>query len=578
MRFNRVTIPLLWVNFAALSETLITIPHPTFNLLSMKKINQIRILWPLLALLLIFQTGRPMPADSTAGKTIVVLGSSVAAGWVTSYREKYDMQNGYAARLGRLLEPRGWTVKNISIPGFDTKKSIARFEKDVLPLHPRIVLIGLSMANEGLTTGNPDSVFNRYSDGIARLVALCREHRIIPVAGLCYSNNEYNETHYRYIRRMNLLIQGFDIACINLLGAIDDGQGHFPEAYTFDPGHPDDRGHEELFLSFVPTLFDALSQPSPSLSTDAGARGMMLSSGGPFHNVSYIPGEVMHPFSFGFSFNTGNDAMLGKVLVPETQQASEIVINSGGFLVYRNNHREITSLSRPSKNQWHSVMITHGYLVGKTALYLDGVLQGTCDQRLEPAGFVIGNSAAPVAFRDLRIYRTALNRDEVQALTEGKRIEASLEVWAPLTDANLSGNLALLNRALSNGKAVLDATDTGERLRALETRRTEAAVARANELKVEHKKAISIDAALLDTYAGQYEIAPGDFFVVEKKEGKLYFTDRGNSAELFPEAPAKFFIRYPADLTVTFETNANGTVTELIFSMNGREMRAKRRP
>jgi lysophospholipase L1-like esterase len=575
---NNVTIPHLWVNFAALSETLITIIHPTtFNHLSMKKINQIKTLWPLLAFMLLFQTGRPMPADADNNKTIVVLGSSVATGWVTSYREKYDMQNGYAARLSRLLEPCGWTVKNISLPGFDTRNTIARFEKDVVPLHPRVVLIGLSMANEGLTTDDPDSVFSRYKDGIARLIDLCRQHKIIPVIGLCYSNNEYNKTHYDYLKRINLLIQGWDVPCVNLLGAIDDGHGHFPEVHTFDPGHPDNRGHEELFLAFVPTLFDALVEPAPSFTPDTGVAGMKLSSGGPFHEVSYIPGEVMHPFSFGFSFKAGQPGSLGKVMLPGSQASGEIMINAEGFLVYRNNDRQITSLSRPSENQWHSVMITHGYLVGMTTLYLDGGRQGSGEERLEPAGFVIGNSSAPVAFRDLRIYRTALNRDEVQALTEGKRIEGSLEVWAPLMDATPAKNLALQNRALSTCRAVLDATENGERLLALETRRAEATEARTNELKVEHKKAISIDAALLETYAGQYEIAPGDFFQVEKKEGKLYFTDRGNSAELLPEAPAKFFIRYPADLSVTFETDANGVVTGLIFSMNGREMQAKRR-
>jgi len=284
----------------------------------------------------------------------------------------------------------------------------------------------------------------------------------------------------------------------------------------------------------------------------------------------------MHPFSFGFSFKAGNDGSLGKILLPGEQASGEIEINPEGFLVYRNNEHQITSLTRPTNGQWHSVMITHGYLVGKTSLYLDGALQGTCDEQLEPAGFVIGNTPLPVAFRDLRIYRTALNCDEVKALTEGKRIEGSLEVWAPLTDVSPAGNLALHNGATSTGKAVLDATGNRERMQALEAKQSEAAMARASELKVKPKQPVDIDPALLDTYAGQYEIAPGDHFLVEKKEGKLWFTDRGNSAELFPEAPAKFFIRYPADLTVTFETDATGAVTGLIFSMNGREMRAKR--
>jgi hypothetical protein len=114
------------------------------------------------------------------------------------------------------------------------------------------------------------------------------------------------------------------------------------------------------------------------------------------------------------------------------------------------------------------------------------------------------------------------------------------------------------------------------RTAALEEKIARSAVARVNELKVEHKKAMRIDPANLDQYTGQYEIAPGDYFVVEKKDGRLYFTDRGNSAELLPEALNKFFIRYPADLTVVFESDLQGHVTGLIFAMNGREMKASK--
>ena len=148
-------------------------------------------------------------SQTSAGKDtkkIVILGSSVAAGWVTSYKEKYDMQNGYAARLSRFLEPKGWEVINISVPGYDTKETINRFEKDVLPLKPDYVFIGLSMGNEGLETGNPDSVLTGYTNGIQALISLCRKNNFSPVIGLCYSNNGYTTDQYGYLKRMNMLI------------------------------------------------------------------------------------------------------------------------------------------------------------------------------------------------------------------------------------------------------------------------------------------------------------------------------------------------------------------------------------
>ena len=32
----------------------------------------------------------------------------------------------------------------------------------------------------------------------------------------------------RRIKKMNLLINSWDVPCVNLLGTLDDGHGHFP--------------------------------------------------------------------------------------------------------------------------------------------------------------------------------------------------------------------------------------------------------------------------------------------------------------------------------------------------------------
>ena len=46
------------------------------------------------------------------------------------------------------------------------------------------------------------------------------------------------------------------------------------------------------------------------------------------------------------------------------------------------------------------------------------------------ANFSLGGS--PADYRDLLIYRSALNADEVAALEEGRLLQASLEVYSPL--------------------------------------------------------------------------------------------------------------------------------------------------
>ena len=42
---------------------------------------------------------------------------------------------------------------------------------------------------------------------------------------------------------MNALINGWNVPSINLLGAADDGAGHWAPGYWYDALHPNDRGY-----------------------------------------------------------------------------------------------------------------------------------------------------------------------------------------------------------------------------------------------------------------------------------------------------------------------------------------------
>lgn len=515
----------------------------------------------------------PQEHQSSNPKKIVVLGSSVAAGWVTSYQEKYDFQDGYAARLGRLLEPAGWQVVNISIPGYDTRASIRRFAEDVLPLDPDFVLIGLSMANEGLVTGNPDSVSRQYESGIRQLIRLCDDNSVIPVVGLCYSNDNYTAEQYGYLKRMNILINSLGIPCINLLGALNDGNGHFPAGCTFDPGHPDDLGHEELFYAFVPDLFDAIGAGKKAPDLSAGKEGSVtLGKTVEFGKISYIPSNVMHSFSFGFAFKDPGTGVVATLLLPNT--VHEIILDEDGYLVYQTKEGSIMTGFHLPPDQWNEVMLTHSYLPMKTDLYINGIFSGRLEEQLEPVGFMLGSNPDKTTSRDLLIYRGALNPEEISALHSGKLIHASLEVYSPLNDTNLYPGSALANEALSLGAAYLDASDDQSRINRLTGIINQASETRAHELKAEYKQPIEVDPAIYTLYGGHYEIAPGDHFIVEVENNTLYLVDQGNRTELLPESEHIFFIRYPADLTVRFDVNDDAVVTGLVLNMNGREIKA----
>ena len=76
-----------------------------------------------------------------------------------------------------------------------------------------------------------------------------------------------------------------------------------------------------------------------------------------------------------------------------------------------------------------------------------GTLAGSAKERLEPQRFTLGGPAAE--YRDLLIYRSALNADEIAALESGKLLQASLEVYSPLTDVKVRPGAAVPNLAQS---------------------------------------------------------------------------------------------------------------------------------
>jgi len=79
------------------------------------------------------------------------------------------------------------------------------------------------------------------------------------------------------------------------------------------------------------------------------------------------------------------------------------------------------------------------------------------NERLEPDRFVVGGPGSaggataprPADYRDLFIFRSALNADEVAVLHQAKVLQSSLEIYAPLADAQFQPGSTVENRAQS---------------------------------------------------------------------------------------------------------------------------------
>jgi D-alanyl-D-alanine-carboxypeptidase/D-alanyl-D-alanine-endopeptidase len=81
---------------------------------------------------------------------------------------------------------------------------------------------------------------------------------------------------------------------------------------------------------------------------------------------------------------------------------------------------------------------------------------------------------------------------------------------------------------------------------------------------------VTVDAALLASYQGTYQIAPGFAFVIRAEDGRLFIRATGrNEYELFPESDNRFFTRM-ADARGIFLRNKDGTVDRLLWHEGGK--------
>jgi CubicO group peptidase (beta-lactamase class C family) len=89
-------------------------------------------------------------------------------------------------------------------------------------------------------------------------------------------------------------------------------------------------------------------------------------------------------------------------------------------------------------------------------------------------------------------------------------------------------------------------------------------------------KEVKVDPKIYDSYAGEYQLAPTFTITITSESGKLMAQATGQQKfELFPTSETDFYLKVvPA--TVTFVKDAQGNVTELILTQNGRKTSGKK--
>ncbi|OLP17693.1 lipase [Leptolyngbya sp. 'hensonii'] len=194
----------------------------------------------------------PLP-QTPQGLKIIIIGSSVALGcnaWLLK---------GWAYLLEQALHNQfGHQVVNLSEIGANVSRTIDRFPLTIAPENPDIVIVSLSLGNEGLAHCAPHdrrAVQRRFESGLQQLVKMIRELGAMPMLGGVYPNGDYGPEHHWLLRDTHNRMLSWGVPIFDWLGVLDDGQGRWQDGLAIDPAHPNSAGHRRMFEAIDQQLF-----------------------------------------------------------------------------------------------------------------------------------------------------------------------------------------------------------------------------------------------------------------------------------------------------------------------------------
>ena len=94
------------------------------------------------------------------------------------------------------------------------------------------------------------------------------------------------------------------------------------------------------------------------------------------------------------------------------------------------------------------------------------------------------------------------------------------------------------------------------------------------EAPKEHKE-VTVDTKTFDKYVGSYQLAP-NAIITMTREGRPDVTQFTGQPKfpVFPEGPGKFFLKV-VDAHLSFDTDAQGNVTQVVLHQGGRGAAAR---
>jgi hypothetical protein len=387
---------------------------------------------------------------------ISAFGSSVCNGQGATgnkgYAYLYGVQLGQRYKGGISANP--FTVSGVAIGGNTTINLLDRYD-EMIHDFGKYVIIGLSMGNEGIHgAANQQGVFNQFRDNMLKLIDKMKADGKTVVLMNNYTRGDYTPTDYEYIKRMNILIHQWDVASVNTLGAIDNGQGKWADGFEADPYHPTTAGHRQFMTAIPTSLFDALEQGKPQPERDM-QKSVILENGS---TISFSGESVVNPYTLSIRIRGTEDGTLMGYSTLTGKEANVSVVD-GGYLQYTSAAGKVIKSKTPviiDKDKWYNITITNYFAQKRTLLYCDRTCIGEISERLMPSKFFVGDSSRALhrEYSELSFWRSAMNNLEINNIVSGKMLKSSLDIYSPLSDDIKTGKIENLAQSLNEAHFV----------------------------------------------------------------------------------------------------------------------------
>lgn len=397
---------------------------------------------------------------------ITVMGSSVSNG------QGAENNEGYAFMYDKLLSERhssglsdnNFYISNIAINGNSTVNLLERYD-DLEREFGRYVIFAVSLGNEGIHgASDQEAVYSQFLSNMQTLISKAREDGKIPVVMNNYTRADFNDDDYSYIIRMNDEIASWDVPSVNMLGAIDDGAGHWASGYDIptDIYHPNTAGHREFFHAMPPSLFDALASGKTLTMERTIADEPCPIKGS--STISFVPEGTVHSFTLALTAYMNEDGVLASVACADGKTLT-VSRKGSDWMLSVEGEPVATVAARTSRTETcDNIMLTHNYASKTLAFVVNDVKQTSANHEFIPAKVIIGdeNDKRNInrSIGEVMFYRSSMLTNNPFA--SSKLNKSSLEIYAPISSTPVEDipNLAMSTNTISFKSTVSGIDDT----------------------------------------------------------------------------------------------------------------------